>query len=219
MHLFEPLTIRELSIPNRIVVSPMSQYISKNGYANDWHFAHLSRFALGGAGLIFIEACAVEERGRRTHGDLGLWEDGQIKELQRLTSFVKQQGATTGIQLAHAGRKASERRPWHGETPVNDEDQKIRGEAPWQSVAPSDLPYAEDWHIPQQLTLSDIGQLKNNFKSAAARSRQVSTSSKFMPPMAFYYISFIHPSPINETINMAVLLMPVSASVSKLLRK
>jgi len=170
MHLFEPLTIRELSIPNRIVVSPMSQYISKNGYANDWHFAHLSRFALGGAGLIFIEACAVEERGRRTHGDLGLWEDGQIKELQRLTSFVKQQGATTGIQLAHAGRKASERRPWHGETPVNDEDQKIRGEAPWQSVAPSDLPYAEDWHIPQQLTLSDIGQLKNNFKSAAARS-------------------------------------------------
>jgi 2,4-dienoyl-CoA reductase-like NADH-dependent reductase (Old Yellow Enzyme family) len=170
MHLFDPLTIRDLSIPNRIVVSPMSQYISKNGYANDWHFAHLSRFALGGAGLIFTEACAVEERGRRTHGDLGLWEDGQIEELRRLTSFVKQQGATTGIQLAHAGRKASERRPWHGETPVNDEDHEIRGETPWQSIAPSDLPYAKDWHIPQQMTLSDIEQLKNNFKSAAARS-------------------------------------------------
>ncbi len=110
MHLFSPLQIRELTIPNRIVVSPMSQYISKNGYANDWHFVHLSRFALGGAGLVFTEATAVEELGRRTHGDLGLWENGQIEELVRLTSFIKQQGSIAGIQLAHAGRAAERSR-------------------------------------------------------------------------------------------------------------
>lgn len=170
MYLFSPLQIRGLTIPNRIVVSPMSQYISKNGYANDWHFAHLSRFALGGAGLVFTEATAVEERGRRTHGDLGLWENGQIEELVRLTSFIKQQGSIAGIQLAHAGRKASERRPWHGETPVDEEDIKLRDEAPWQSIGPGNIPYADGWHLPRQMTISDIEQLKQNFKDAARRS-------------------------------------------------
>ncbi len=170
MHLFSPLQIRELTIPNRIVVSPMSQYISKNGYANDWHFVHLSRFALGGAGLVFTEATAVEELGRRTHGDLGLWENGQIEELVRLTSFIKQQGSIAGIQLAHAGRKASERRPWHGETPVDEEDIALRGEAPWQSIGPGNIPYADGWHLPRQMTISDIEQLKQNFKGAARRS-------------------------------------------------
>ncbi|MBT7950518.1 MAG: NADH:flavin oxidoreductase/NADH oxidase [Gammaproteobacteria bacterium] len=170
MHLFNSLQIRDVSIPNRIVVSPMSQYISKNGYANDWHFAHLSRFALGGAGLVFTEATAVEERGRRTHGDLGLWENGQIEELVRLTSFIKQQGSIAGIQLAHAGRKASERRPWHGETPVDEEDIELRDEAPWQSIGPGNKPYAEGWHQPLQMTINDIEQLKQNFKDAARRS-------------------------------------------------
>jgi 2,4-dienoyl-CoA reductase-like NADH-dependent reductase (Old Yellow Enzyme family) len=148
----------------------MSQYISKNGYANDWHFVHLSRFALGGAGLVFTEATAVEELGRRTHGDLGLWENGQIEELVRLTSFIKQQGSIAGIQLAHAGRKASERRPWHGETPVDEEDIALRGEAPWQSIGPGNIPYADGWHLPRQMTISDIEQLKQNFKGAARRS-------------------------------------------------
>jgi 2,4-dienoyl-CoA reductase-like NADH-dependent reductase (Old Yellow Enzyme family) len=170
MHLFNPLQIRDVTIPNRIVVSPMSQYISKNGYANDWHFAHLSRFALGGAGLIFTEATAVEERGRRTHGDLGLWENGQIAELVRLTSFIKQQDSIAGIQLAHAGRKASERRPWHGEIPVDEEDIELRDEAPWQSIGPGNKPYAEGWHLPLQMTINDIEQLKQNFKDAARRS-------------------------------------------------
>ena len=170
MHLFDPLQIRKITIPNRIVVSPMSQYISKNGYANDWHFAHLCRFAMGGAGLVFTEATAVEEYGRRTHGDLGLWEDGQIEDLGRITSFITQQGAIAGIQLAHAGRKASERRPWHGETPVNEEDRDLSDEAPWQTIEPSAIPYAKGWHIPRQMTISEIEQLKQNFKEAACRS-------------------------------------------------
>jgi len=148
----------------------MSQYIAENGYANDWHFAHLSRFALGGAGLVFTEATAVEARGRRTHGDLGLWEDGQIAGLARINSFMKKQGVLAGVQLAHAGRKASERRPWHGETPVNDEDAQLRGEQAWQTSAPSALPYADDWHIPEKMTGADIEQVKQNFKDAAERS-------------------------------------------------
>jgi 2,4-dienoyl-CoA reductase-like NADH-dependent reductase (Old Yellow Enzyme family) len=170
MNLFDPLTIRGISIPNRVVVSPMSQYVSENGYANDWHFAHLSRFALGGAGLIFTEATAVTEQGRRTHGDLGLWENGQIDELTRITSFIKNQKSVAGIQLAHAGRKASERRPWHGETPVDEEDIALRAEFPWETLAPSNEPYAEGWHIPQEMSLRDIEQLKQDFKEAARRS-------------------------------------------------
>ncbi|MEL6934483.1 MAG: NADH:flavin oxidoreductase/NADH oxidase, partial [Pseudomonadota bacterium] len=108
----------------------MSQYRARDGYANDWHMVHLGRFALGGAGLVYAEATAVEREGRRTHGDLGLWEDGQVEELKRITDFIRHEGAVPGIQLGHAGRKASERRPWHGETPVNAEDADKRGEAP-----------------------------------------------------------------------------------------
>ena len=136
MSLFEPLALRSVTVPNRVVISPMSQYMSESGFANDWHFAHLARFALGGAGLVFTEATAVEARGRRTHGDLGLWRDDQIDGLARIARFLKQQGSVPGIQLGHAGRKASERRPWHGETPVDDEDVKARGEAPWPAIAP-----------------------------------------------------------------------------------
>ena len=111
LNLFTPITTGSNTFPNRIVVSPMSQYIADDGYANDWHFSHLTRFALGGAGLMFTEATAVEPRGRRTHGDLGLWEDDQIEELARITCFIEAQGPIPGIQLAHAERKASERRP------------------------------------------------------------------------------------------------------------
>jgi 2,4-dienoyl-CoA reductase-like NADH-dependent reductase (Old Yellow Enzyme family) len=171
VNLFSPLTIGKITFKNRIVVSPMSQYIALNGYANDWHFAHLSRFALGGAGLIFTEATAIEARGRRTHGDLGLWEDGQIAELERIARFVEMQGAVPGIQLAHAGRKASERRPWHGETPVDREDERERNESPWQSIAPSDQVYGADWPPPKTMTSEDVQGVIAGFGAAARRAR------------------------------------------------
>lgn len=150
----------------------MSQYRARDGYANDWHMVHLGRFALGGAGLVYAEATAVERDGRRTHGDLGLWEDGQIKGLLRITKFLEEQGAVPGIQLGHAGRKASERRPWHGETPVDAEDVAKRGEAPWAACAPSAIPYADGWSAPKEMTEDDILRVIDSFGAAAGRAAE-----------------------------------------------
>ena len=170
MSLFDPFTLRGVTLPNRVVVSPMSQYRARDGFANDWHLVHLGRFALGGAGLVFCEATAVEDRGRRTHGDLGLWQDEQVEGLARIVRFLEAEGAVPGVQLAHAGRKASERRPWHGETPVVEEDIALRGEAPWQAIGPSPLPYAEGWPDPAEMTLADIAGVVAAFRDAAARA-------------------------------------------------
>lgn len=170
MTLFTPFTLREVTFPNRIAVSPMSQYLSKDGYANDWHLVHLGRFALGGAGLVFTEATAVEDRGRRTHGDLGLWEDGQIEGMARIAGFLKEQGAVPGVQLGHAGRKASERRPWHGETPVTEEDVELRDETPWETIAPSAIPYGQNWHMPTEMTQADIDDVLGAFRDSARRA-------------------------------------------------
>lgn len=171
-HLFSPLTLRAITTPNRIAVSPMSQYRARNGLANAWHLVHLGRFAMGGAGLVFAEATAVEARGRRTHGDLGLWDDAQIAPLQEITAFLTAEGAVPGVQLAHAGRKASERRPWHGETPVDDADVAERGEAPWPAIAPSALPYADGWPTPSAMTDRDIADVIAAFADAARRARE-----------------------------------------------
>lgn len=170
MHLFEPLELRELVLPNRVVVSPMSQYRARDGIANDWHLVHLARFALGGAGLIFCEATAVLPEARRTHGDLGLWHDGQVEPLRRITEFLRAEGAVSGIQLAHAGRKASERRPWHGETPVTAEDVALRGEAPWQALAPTVEPYGAPWPPPHAMSRDQIAATVAAFGAAAARA-------------------------------------------------
>ena len=171
-HLFQPLSLRGVTLKNRIAISPMSQYRARNGYANTWHLVHLGRFALGGAGLVFAEATAVEACGRRTHGDLGLWEDGQIEPLSPVTRFLTDEGAVPGIQIGHAGRKASERRPWHGETPVTDEDETLRDEAPWQAIAPSALPYAEGWPTPAAMAEADIARVIAAFGQAARRAAE-----------------------------------------------
>lgn len=171
MSLFSSLTLRGVTIPNRVVISPMSQYRAAGGYANDWHFAHLARFALGGAGLVFTEATGVEARGRRTPGDLGLWEDGQIEGLARIAAFLEAEGAVPGIQLGHAGRKASERRPWHGETPVDQEDIDLRGEHPWEAIGPSAEPYGEQWPAPKEMDQADIDGVIAGFRDAARRAR------------------------------------------------
>ncbi|USG62540.1 NADH:flavin oxidoreductase/NADH oxidase [Sneathiella marina] len=170
--LFDSIQLRGITLKNRIAVSPMSQYRAKNGYANDWHLVHLGRFALGGAGLVFAEATAVEADGRRTHGDLGLWEDQQIEQLQPVTKFIAAEGSVAGIQLGHAGRKASERRPWHGETPVDEQDILERNEAPWTAIAPSKIPYADGWPSPIEMSEAQIEKTLQAFKSAARRSAE-----------------------------------------------
>ncbi|MFK7966040.1 MAG: NADH:flavin oxidoreductase/NADH oxidase [Burkholderiaceae bacterium] len=168
--LFSPFTLRGVTFKNRVAVSPMSQYRAINGLANNWHLVHLGRFAMGGAGLVFCEATAVEARGRRTHGDLGLWRDEQVESLLPVTNFLRDEGSVPGIQLAHAGRKASERRPWHNESPLTEEDQALRGESPWESIAPSASAYADEWPDPVEMTESDIASVIEAFGQAAKRS-------------------------------------------------
>ncbi len=170
MSLFSPYTLRGVTFPNRVVISPMSQYRAKDGFANDWHLVHLGRFALGGAGLVFCEATAVEERGRRTAGDLGIWRDDHVPGLSRIVRFIAAEGAVPGIQLAHAGRKASELRPWHGGTPLNDEDMQLRGEAAWDAIAPSPVPFGDGWPVPREMTEGDIATTLTAYREAAARS-------------------------------------------------
>ena len=167
--LLSPLVLRGLTLPNRIVISPMCQYSAREGLANDWHFAHLAQFAIGRAGLIFTEAAAVERAGRITHGDLGIWSDEQVTPLRRITEFIKSQGCVPAIQLAHAGRKASMQRPWHGNGPM-DESDRARREVPWQVVAPSAVPVGEGWLVPHELSLDEIEQLKSQWRSAARRA-------------------------------------------------
>ncbi|HEV8111111.1 MAG TPA: hypothetical protein VGP97_26670 [Burkholderiales bacterium] len=120
--LFQPIELRGVRLRNRVVISPMCQYSAQDGHVIDWHMVHLGKFAQGGAGAVFVEATAVERRGRITHGDTGIWEDGHIADLKRITEFVKSQGAVPGLQLAHAGRKASMARPWYGNGPLTQAD-------------------------------------------------------------------------------------------------
>ncbi len=169
--LFEPITIRGVEIPNRVVISPMCQYSAVDGYPNDWHVVHLGRFATGGAGLVFTEATGVVPEGRITPGCAGMWSDDQIPIYTRICSFLKEHGAVPGIQLGHAGRKASTKRPWEGGKPLDDED-AARGEPPWQTVAPSALPVGEGWHMPKALSVEEIAGLVESFVAATKRALQ-----------------------------------------------
>jgi len=164
-----PLALRGVELRNRAVISPMCQYSAIDGVANDWHFAHLARFALGGAGLIFAEATAIHRDGRITHGDLGLWSDAQIPPLRRIAAFLKDMGSVPAIQLAHAGRKASMQRPWHGNGPL-DESDRARGDAPWRIVAPSALPLDAGWLIPSELDRDEMAMLREHWRVAALRA-------------------------------------------------
>jgi 2,4-dienoyl-CoA reductase-like NADH-dependent reductase (Old Yellow Enzyme family) len=169
--LLSPLTIRGVTLRNRVVISPMCTYSAKDGLTNDWHFAHLAKFAMGGASLIFTEAAAVVPNGRITHGDLGIWSDEHVAPLRRITDFLKAYGAVPAIQLAHAGRKASMQRPWHGNGPLEQSD-KARGENVWPIVAPSPLPMDAGWLLPHELTETEIHDLHKAWAQAARRSQQ-----------------------------------------------
>ncbi len=164
-HLFHPLVIRGLHLTNRIVVSPMCQYSSEDGFANDWHFVHLGSRAVGGAAVVFTEATAVRPEGRISPQDLGIWKDAHVEALARITHFIHQQGSVSGMQLAHAGRKASTRRPWdgHGEVPES--------EGGWgKVVAPTAERFADSYPQPQEVNENGIQEVIRAFRDAARRA-------------------------------------------------
>lgn len=163
--LFSPLSIRSVQFKNRIVVSPMCQYSSEDGFSNDWHLVHLGSRAVGGAGLIITEAAAISPEGRISPNDLGIWTDEHIAGLERITRFIRQNGAVAGIQLAHAGRKANTRRPWEGGNAIFPTE-----ETGWQTVAPSAIPFSDGYPEPLALTDEGLEKVRADFVSAAQRS-------------------------------------------------
>jgi len=166
-HLFEPLTLRSITLPNRIAVSPMCQYSCTEGFANDWHLVHLGSRAAGGAGLVLTEAAAVTPQGRISPADLGIWSDNHVEFLERVTRFIAQRGSVAGIQLAHAGRKASTPPPWENRAVTLNE-----AEGGWPVVAPSAIPFDEGCIVPTALGDNDIKEITTAFVQAARRSLQ-----------------------------------------------
>ena len=162
--LFSPLSIKSITLKNRIMVSPMCQYSCTDGFATDWHLVHLGSRAVGGAALIIQEASAVSPVGRITYGDMGIWKDEHIEKLKTIVNFIDANGAVAGIQLAHAGRKASCEKPWLGGKQIKS------GEHHWQTVAPSPLAFNEEDMIPHELTVEEIAMTINDFKQAAIRA-------------------------------------------------
>jgi 2,4-dienoyl-CoA reductase-like NADH-dependent reductase (Old Yellow Enzyme family) len=165
-NLFTPLTLRDVTLRNRIAVSPMCQYSSEDGFATDWHLVHLGSRAVGGAGLVIAEAAGVEARGRISPQDLGIYKDEHIEPLRRITRFIHEQGSVAGIQIAHAGRKASTRRPWdRGKGALVPEE-----EGGWQTVAPSPIAFDEGYGLPTELSEAEIHQVVRAFGDAARRA-------------------------------------------------
>ncbi len=163
-HLFDPLQIKDVTLRNRIGVSPMCQYSYTDGFSNDWQVVHLGARAAGGAGLIIAEATAVEPRGRITPYDAGVWSDAHIEPLERMTRFVKSQGTVAGIQIAHAGRKACTDKPWLGGKPL------LKDHPLWyQAVGASPVPFNDVYQVPQELSVEEIRGIQKLFANAAER--------------------------------------------------
>lgn len=162
--LFSPFKIKEVTLKNRIVISPMCQYSSIDGFATDWHLVHLGSRAVGGAGLVMQEASAVSANGRITYGDLGIWKDEHIEKLSQIVNFIHENGSVAGIQLAHAGRKASCEVPWKGGEQIKE------GEKSWQPVAPSEIPFNPDQRKPKELNLNEIKEIISDFVEATKRA-------------------------------------------------
>jgi 2,4-dienoyl-CoA reductase-like NADH-dependent reductase (Old Yellow Enzyme family) len=165
-HLFSELRLRGITFTNRIGVSPMCQYSCTNGYANEWHFVHLATRAVGGAGLVFTEAAAVTPEGRISPEDLGVWSERHFEPLSRITRFIDQQGSIAGIQLAHAGRKASTHRPWSGQGAIPE------NAGGWRPVAPTAEAFADNYAVPAQLDVKGIRTLQQAFVQATKNAFQ-----------------------------------------------
>ena len=165
-HLFRPLTLRGVTARNRIMLSPLCEYSSEDGMPNDWHLVHLGARAAGGAGIVCTEATHVSAEGRITQHCLGLWNEAQRDGLARIAAFIEGQGAVPAMQLAHAGRKASIRRPWEGSTPQSVAD------GGWQVLGPSALPFAPGHHTPVAMGLDDIARVTAEFAHSARLARE-----------------------------------------------
>ncbi len=163
-HLMSELRLRDVVLPNRIGVSPMCQYSCEDGHANDWHFVHLGTRAVGGAGLILTEAAAVTPEGRITPQDLGVWSEAHFEQLARITRFIDAHGSIAGIQLAHAGRKASTYRPWSGKGAVSVAD------GGWRPIGPSALSFSQSYATPREMTVEEIHEVRDAFTIAAERA-------------------------------------------------
>lgn len=163
--LFSPLKLRDVEFKNRVFVSPMCQYSSDDGLPTDWHLVHLGSRAVGGAGMVMVEASAVSPEGRISLWDSGIWSEDHAEAFKRVTSFVSEQGAIPGIQLSHAGRKASTDKPWNGGGPYS-------GEGSWTPSGPSAVPFDDGWHEPHELTEKDLDELVADFRRAARFSLQ-----------------------------------------------
>jgi 2,4-dienoyl-CoA reductase-like NADH-dependent reductase (Old Yellow Enzyme family) len=167
--LFTPLTLRSVTLPNRVVLSPLCMYQAKDGVANAFHFSHLTAFARGRVGLVFTEATAVEPEGRISHGCCGIWNDGQVEAYKPIAKAIEDLGAVPAIQIAHAGRKASARTPWQGSAALDATD-VAKGAAPWQTVGPFAEAVNAAWPTPRAMTESDITAMVAKFADAARRS-------------------------------------------------
>ncbi len=165
-HLFDEYKVKSITLRNRIAVSPMCQYSSVDGFANDWHLVHLGARASGGAGLVIMEATAVEARGRISPGDNGIWSDEHIPMLKRITSFIESQGAAPGIQIAHAGRKASQAVPWAGSGDVPND------KGGWDVVGPSAISFGPGYRTPKELSKTEIAEIVQAFADGARRAHQ-----------------------------------------------
>lgn len=164
-HLFEPLQLRSVTLANRIGIPPMCQYSAQDGVASDWHTVHYGSRAVGGAGLLIVEATAVAPEGRISRGDLGLWEDRQAEPLGRIARFAREQGCVVAVQLAHAGRKASVGLGWEPQRTL------AASERGWPVVAPSALSFGEGYAVPQELDADGIARVVGQFRAAARRAR------------------------------------------------
>lgn len=167
--LFSPLSIRDLTLRNRVMVSPMAQYSAVKGVITDWHFAHLAKFAVGGAGLVCVEATKIERRGMGTIGDTGIWNDEQAAAYRRLTDFIRPHGAAIALQINHAGRKAGTVRPWEGFGPM-DRSKPLGGEEHWEVIGPSPVPHKNGWPVPREMTRADIADVLDAWVAAAQRA-------------------------------------------------
>lgn len=167
--LFTPFQVRGVTLPNRIGVSPMCMYASQDGFANDFHIAHLGRFAMGSAGLVTAEATAVVPEGRISHSDLGIWKDEHIPALARVAKLIKSQGAVPGIQLSHAGRRAAVREPWLAGAPLDDSD-AAAGSPPWEIVGASAISVGPGHQTPRELSSAEVTEVVETFAAAAGRA-------------------------------------------------
>jgi len=192
-HLFSPLKQRSITFPNRIAVSPMCQYSYADGVSNEWQFVHLGSRAVGGAGIVFTEACAVSPEGRITLGDLGLWSDAHIAPLARITAFVKSQGAVPGVQIAHAGRKASMEVPW---APVM--QAVLAGDGGWEPVGPSTGRFGETYATPRALDRAGMDKVVADF---AATTRRAVTAGFLLAEVHCAHGYLLHEflSPLSNT--------------------